>query len=161
MSETQAEYNLGNVNKSMKVKFKKLNAKAVTPIFGSEHAACFDLVAVSKTDERNYIEYDTGLAFEIPVGYVGLIYPRSSISNLESGFYLKNSVGIVDADYRGSVKFRFSYPDSIWNLEDATYKIGDRVGQMMIIPLPKIELIESNELLETARDAGGFGSTGR
>ena len=88
----------------LKLKFKKLNQNAVSPTYAHETDACFDLVATSKTTTSKFIEYGTGLAFEIPKGYVGLIFPRSSITNKD--LMLKNSVGVIDADYRGEVKFR-------------------------------------------------------
>jgi dUTP pyrophosphatase len=141
----------------MIVKFKKLDPKAVAPAYSKVGDAAMDLTAISLSkvdkDEFGYLEYGTGLAFEIPEGYVGLIFPRSSISN--SGLILTNSVGVIDSGYRGEVKFRFKHiPDT------SHYKPGDRVGQLMIIPYPQIELQESEELSESDRSEGGFGSTG-
>lgn len=141
----------------MIVKFKKLDPKAVTPAYSKAGDAAMDLTAISLSkvdkDAFGYLEYGTGLAFEIPEGHVGLLFPRSSISN--SGLILTNSVGVIDSGYRGEVKFRFKHiPDT------AFYKVGDRVGQIMIIPYPQIELQEAEELSETDRAEGGFGSTG-
>jgi dUTP pyrophosphatase len=141
----------------MIVKFKKLNAKAVTPAYSKVGDAAMDLTAISLTkvdkNEFGYLEYGTGLAFEIPEGYVGLVFPRSSISN--SGLILTNSVGVIDSGYRGEVKVRFKHiPDT------SHYKPGDRVCQLMIVPYPQIELQESEELSESDRSEGGFGSTG-
>lgn len=116
-----------------------------------------DLTAISETIVEEggygYIEYGTGLAFEIPETHVMLIYPRSSISN--KGLILSNSVGVVDSDYRGEVKFRFK-----WIKGSNKYNVGDRVGQFMIIPRPIIDLEEVEELSTTERGDGGFGSTG-
>jgi dUTP pyrophosphatase len=140
----------------MIVKFKKLDPKAVTPAYSKAGDAAMDLTAISLSkvdkDEFGYLEYGTGLAFEIPEGHVGLLFPRSSISN--SGLILTNSVGVIDSGYRGEVKVRFKHiPDT------SHYKPGDRIGQLMIIPYPQIEL-EEGELSSSDRGEGGFGSTG-
>lgn len=141
----------------MKVKIKKKHTDAVTPEYKTEGAACLDLVAVdaSFTPGMPYVEYDTGIALEIPEGYVGLIYPRSSVS--DRGLTLCNSTGIIDSDYRGSIKFRF------YNMNEWCdfYDIGDRIGQIMIVPYPRIEFEESYELGDTERGTGGYGSTGQ
>lgn len=142
----------------MKVKFKKLDEKAVIPAYSKPGDAGLDLTATSKSELVNtkygFIEYGTGLAVEIPEGYVGLIFPRSSISN--TGLILSNSVGVIDSGYRGEIKFRFKYiPDT--NL----YEVGDRVGQLVIIPYPTIEIEEATELNSSERGKGGFGSSGK
>lgn len=153
----------------MKVNIKKLDEKAKIPSYAKEGDACFDLTCVSVEDKDKYIEYDTGLAMEIPKGYVGLIYPRSSVTNLD--LMLKNGTGIIDSGYRGSVRFRFwktkipknngmlGYGYSQWD-HPQIYEVGDRVGQMMIVPIPRIELNEVDELSDSDRGAGGYGSTG-
>jgi len=152
----------------MKIKVKKLHEKAVVPKYAKPGDACFDLIAVDSKQVIAaginpvnkemirmpvYSEYDTGLAFEIPEGHVGLIFPRSSVSNT-TGF-LANSVGVIDSGYRGSVKLRFREP-----FIGKKYEVGDKIGQMMIVPIPKVELEEADELSETERGKGGFGSTG-
>lgn len=143
----------------MQVKIKKVHNNAVIPEYQSTGAACFDLVATTKEMKLlpvgPVIEYDTGLAFEIPKGYVGLVFPRSSITT-KTTLGLGNSVGVIDSDYRGTVKFQFKKTNEVV-LKD--YNIGDRIGQMMIIPIPKIELVEVFELSDTERGEGGFGST--
>jgi len=141
----------------MVVKIKKLDSKAVIPSYSKAGDAAMDLTATSiakvDRDDFGYLEYGTGLAFEIPEGYVGLLFPRSSISN--SGLILSNSVGVLDSGYRGEVKFRFKHiPDTMY------YKPGDRVGQIIIIPYPQITLEEVEELSSSERSEGGFGSTG-
>jgi dUTP pyrophosphatase len=99
------------------------------------------------------MEYGTGLAVEIPEGHVGLLFPRSSISN--SGLILTNSVGVIDSGYRGEIKFRFKHiPDT------AYYKPGDRIGQLIVMPYPEIDFQEVEELSSTERGEGGFGSSG-
>ena len=139
------------------VKIKVLHPDASIPKYGSVGAACFDLMAISsKVVEEagfGYIEYDFGLAFEIPEGYVGLIYPRSSIS--KTGMILSNSVGVVDSDYRGSVTARFKY------IKDTViYNPGERVAQMMIVPVNQVTFEVVKELSNTERNEGSYGSTG-
>jgi dUTP pyrophosphatase len=136
----------------LKVKFKKLYEDAIAPTYAKEGDAGLDLTATHMTFEENFIEYGTGIAVEIPNGYVGLVFPRSSVSKKEN-FYLKNSVGVIDSGYRGEIKLRF-------NSSDNPYQPGEKVGQMIIIPYPTIELEEVDELSSTDRGQGGFGSTG-
>ena len=138
----------------MNVRFKKLHKAAVTPSYAKPGDAGMDLTAVAMKPTDKYIEYDTGLAFEIPVGFVGLIFPRSSVSKTDLS--LTNCVGVVDSGYRGPIKFRFR------RAKDGHikgYKAGDRIGQLVIMPYPSIELEEVEELTITDRMMGGFGST--
>lgn len=141
----------------MQIKFKKLSANAVTPTRGTEHSAGLDLTAtkVRIVEEKGhgYVEYGTDLAFEIPEGHVGLLFPRSSIS--KTGMILSNSVGVIDSDYRGEVTMRFK-----WIKDTNSYEVGERISQLIVIPIPKVELVESDELSDTARGTGGYGSTG-
>lgn len=139
----------------MKVKIKKLDPNAVIPSYAKEGDAGLDLTAVSKTvDDSGNIVYGTGLAFEIPQGYVGLVFPRSS--NAKKDLWLTNSVGVIDSGYRGEVIFKYR-PVSF---KEREYMIGERVGQIIIMPYPYIEFEEADELSETARSDGGYGSTG-
>lgn len=141
----------------MNVKLKKLNDAAVIPVRGTEHSAGMDLTAISKevvdNGKHGYVNYGTGLAFAIPEGHVGLLFPRSSIS--KTGLILSNSCGIIDSDYRGEVTMRFKH---IKDTDD--YNIGDRIGQLIIVPYPQVTFEEVFELDETVRGAGGYGSTG-
>lgn len=143
----------------MKLKVKKLHSQAVIPTYAKEGDACFDLTATSiEYTGYKYIEYGTGLVFEIPQGYVGLIFPRSSVTDKD--LMLKNSVGIIDSGYRGEIKFRFAETkDSSWHSVEI-YKVGDRVGQMMILPIPTVEFEEVDELSDTERGSDGYGSSG-
>ena len=100
------------------------------------------------------MEVCTGLSFEIPSGYVGLVFPRSSISNTKH--FLRNSVGVIDSGYRGEIKLRFSMDDS-----NTAYQIGDKVGQIVFLKLPKVNLVQSEDLSLTSRNTGGFGSSGQ
>lgn len=134
---------------------KKLHSSAVLPSYAKEGDAGLDLTAtslntVNEGQMNGYQEYGTGLAFEIPDGFVGLLFPRSSVTN--KAMVLKNSVGIIDSTYRGEVKLRF--------VGNEDYNIGDRIGQMIIMPFPKIEIEEAEELTTTERNQGGYGSTG-
>lgn len=142
---------------AMKVQIKKLDEKAVIPQYSKIGDAGLDLTAVSinivETSEYGYIEYGTGLAIKVPDGHVGLIFPRSSISNY--GLILSNSVGVIDSGYLGEIKFRFKYIKGA-----IAYSVGDRVGQLIIIPYPTIEFEQIEELPITDRGDSGFGSTG-
>ena len=138
----------------MEIRLNKLNEAAVIPQYAKEGDAGLDLTAISrKVNPTGYIEYGTGLAVEIPSGYVGLVFPRSSISKVNMS--LTNSVGVIDSGYRGEIKFRFK-PSAAGR---GMYDIGERVGQLVIIPYPQIQLIEADELSETARADTGFGSS--
>lgn len=141
--------------KNMKIKFKKLNDKAVMPKKAHETDAGFDLVATSRIYQGGCYVYGTGLAIEIPVNHVGLIFPRSSISN--TGLTLSNCVGVIDSSYRGEITFKFRQV----NDHPMLYNIGDRIGQLIILPYPEFKFIESDVLSSTDRGAGGYGSTGR
>lgn len=141
----------------MQVKIKVLNEDAVDPAYSNPFDAGADLVATSVTKHDNFWEYGTGLAFEIPEGYVGKVYPRSSVSN--TGAMLCNSCGIIDSSYRGEVKLRF-YGRLNVMITDAPYKVGDRIGQLMVSPVLKLNFIRVIELSDTVRGAGGYGSTG-
>lgn len=134
------------------VKIKKNHPDAKIPAYAKRGDAGMDLTAIGKDVQDKYIEYDTGLSMEIPVGYVGLLFPRSSISNYD--LTLSNSVGVVDSGYRGNIKFRFK------QTSDLTYYIGDRIGQIIIIPHPHIQFVEVDELSDSERGSGGYGHTG-
>ena len=140
----------------MQIRFKKLHPAAVMPKRATDGAAGFDLTAVSQTwKDGGKVHYDTGIAVEIPAGYVGLVFQRSSVH--KTGLMLCNAVGVIDADYRGSITFvfRINYGSC------SPYQVGDRIGQIVFVPIPDVELIEADELSETARGEGGYGSTGK
>lgn len=171
----------------MKVKIKKLNQNAVIPKYAQDGDAGLDLTAVSmKYDEHGNIVYGTGLSIEIPDGYVGYIYPRSSISKFD--LLLANSVGVIDSNYRGEIIFKFK-PSACFGdyhsdktmeefenssdyvalpqingssgIQHKGYSVGDRIGQIIIMPIPSIEFEEVEALSNTNRGVGGFGSTGK
>lgn len=142
----------------MKVKVRKLNEKAKIPSYSKPGDAGLDLTATSKSEVGGCIVYGTGLAFEIPEDYVGLIFPRSSLASKD--LLLTNHVGVVDSGYRGEVTFKFKYTNYDPSEQPFQYDIGDRIGQLIIIPYPYIDLIESEQLSETERSDGAYGSTG-
>ena len=140
----------------MKVKFKKLREDAVVPSYAREGDAGLDVTAIDFayiTDDQ--VCYSTGIALEIPEGHVCLIYPRSSIRNKD--LVLSNSVGVLDSGYRGELTLTFNKIDG---KHSRIYYPRDRVGQLVIIPYPHIELEEVEELSESERGEGGHGSTG-
>jgi dUTP pyrophosphatase len=145
------------------VKFRKLVPEAVTPQYAQDGDAGMDLTATSIKRDKTFIEYGTGIAVEIPDGHVGLLFPRSSITKALSGVSLKNSVGVIDSNYRGEILARFEYPtfpfedDWINNVP----KVGDKIAQLIILPYPTIHFEEVEELSDTNRGQGGFGSTGK
>lgn len=152
----------------MEVKIKRLSTDSVIPRYAKDGDAGLDLVAVSKHyDENGCVVYGTGLAFEIPKGYVGLIFPRSSVSKYTIS--AANSVGVLDSGFRGevTVKFRpmFRFEQGITKeTKDAypvVYEVGERVAQLIIIPYPHIDFVEVEELSETERGTGGYGSSGK
>ena len=141
----------------MFVKIKKLNNEAIIPNYAKEGDAGMDLTATSIEYGPNglYIEYGTGLAMEIPVGHAGFVFPRSSASKTSQ--IQANCVGVIDSGYRGEIKVRLKEMGSPRHL----YQVGDRIAQIIILPVPNITFIESDELTETDRGNGGFGSTGK
>lgn len=144
----------------MDVKIKKLDPKAVIPKYAKPGDAGLDLTAVSLTydeDHDSYI-YGTGLAIEIPQGYVGLLFPRSS--NRKTDAYMTNHVGVIDSGYRGEIMVTYKNRDCFDDTFEP-YQIGDRVAQLIIMPYPTINLVEVEELSKTERGEGGHGSTGK
>lgn len=147
----------------LNVKIKKLSKDAVIPSYAKHGDAGMDLTATSKEyDDHGNVVYGTSLAFEIPNGYVGLLFPRSS--NTKKDLILGNSVGVIDSGYRGEVVLKFK--STIFNEETMRYEYGyseysegDRIGQIIIIPIPQVNFIEVDELSSSDRGIGGFGST--
>lgn len=148
----------------MQVKIKKLHKDAVIPTYAKHGDAGMDLTAISKEyDEYGNVVYGTGLAFDIPYGYVGYVYPRSS--NTKKDLILGNSVGVIDSGYRGQVVLKFkrtaeATQETSFGYSYEEYEIGDRIGQIIIMPIPHIEFNEVDELSDSERGNGGFGSSG-
>lgn len=151
---------INSLKNKMKVKIKKVDHNAIIPIKAHATDAGFDLYCTSM--EVNWgtrlLICHTGLAFEIPDGYVGLLFPRSSVSN--KPLMMANSVGVIDSGYRGEVtaKFKITCINEIYAND---YEVGDKIAQMIIIPYPEIEFEEADSLSESDRGTGGYGSTGR
>ena len=146
----------------MDVKIKRLNENAVIPKYAKIGDAGADIVATSKNNTKDYVEYGTGLSFEIPPGYVGLIVPRSSLSNKD--LILANHIGVIDSGFRGEVTFRFKRyhsPANTYEYNHNDYNVGDRIGQILILPYPKITFIETETLGTTDRGTGGYGHSGK
>jgi dUTP pyrophosphatase len=142
----------------MIVKIKKLHENAVIPAYAKPGDAGLDLTATSVvTDEYGNVVYGTGLAIEIPFGYAGLLFPRSS--NSKTDLYLTNHVGVVDSGYRGEIMFKYRPLDGILNSK--IYQVGERVGQIVILPYPAVSFEEVEQLSDTERGEGGYGSTGK
>lgn len=142
----------------LRVKFRKLNPEAVTPRYAQDGDAGMDLTATSFRVSDTFMEFGTGIAVEIPHGHVGLLFPRSSITKSASGVSLKNSVGVIDSNYRGEILVRFEFPYS-GHTKGTIPVVGDKVAQLIIIPYPKVHLEEVQELSDSNRGNGGFGST--
>jgi dUTP pyrophosphatase len=167
----------------MKVLFKKLVLEAQKPKFGKPGDAGADLIAISLDLSREgQIVYGTGIAVEIPEGMVGLVFPRSSVRNYDLS--MSNSVGVIDSGYRGEIMVTFNVNvqnityQNIHDLIDSQeldnenrwknsfeqdlkyYEVGDRIAQLVIIPVPLAKYVEVEELSETQRGTDGHGSTG-
>jgi dUTP pyrophosphatase len=136
----------------MKVKIKKTYDDSILPIKANQSDAGFDCFAHSINSTDNYLEYCLGFQIEIPENYFGMLAPRSSITNFD--LMVKNSVGIIDSGYRGEVKLRTK------QFGEKIYKTGDRVCQLIILPLPEVEFDVVESLDEQNDRMGGFGSTG-
>ena len=140
----------------LQVNFKKLHPSALTPCYAKQGDAGMDLTATSVISEDPFeIVYGTGIAVEIPEGYVGLVFPRSSIRKYDIA--LKNSVGVIDAGYRGEIQATFHKKRGVVSKK---YDVGDRICQIIILPFPSVRFMEKDELSDSERGAGGHGSTG-
>ena len=144
----------------MKVKIKRLVSEAVMPRRSHASDAGWDLVAVNrKMDADGAVVYGTGLAMEIPEGYVGLVFPRSSVAKKD--LVLSNCVGVIDSGYRGEVMVKFKLLDPLITHDVYHWSnVRDRIAQLVIMRLPEVEMVESEDLSESDRGEGGYGSTG-
>ena len=139
------------------MRFTKLTTTAITPTRGTSGAAGLDLYAEEDTlvSSGASVLIGTGIAVEIPEGYVGLVFIRSGLS--KAGVGLTNSVGVIDSDYRGEIKLSMIY---VAGNGGHYIRARDRVAQLVVVPAPTFELTEVDALMPTERGAGGFGSTG-
>jgi dUTP pyrophosphatase len=141
-----------NVN----VKVKKLVPEAVIPTYSKIGDAGMDLTITREIENTSFsVTYGFGIALEIPQNYVGLVFPRSSVRNQE--LILSNCVGVIDSGYRGELQATFKKTNGLDSLK---YKVGERGAQIVIIFHPNIKMVESDDLSNTDRGTGGFGSTG-
>ncbi len=142
--------------KGMVVKFKKLSPNAVTPTYSKNGDAGMDLTITSVISETDIdITYGFGIGMEIPMGFVGLVFPRSSVRKYDLS--LTNCVGVIDSGYRGEIQATFKKTHK----GEKKYDVGDRAAQIMLLAYPKVDFIETDVLNETDRGDGGFGSTGK
>lgn len=144
----------------MELKIKRLSDKAIMPIRAHKTDAGLDLTATSITTEANesgqlLLVYHTDIAVEIPEGFVGLLFSRSSIS--KKALRLTNAVGVIDAGYRGEITAKFQV---VTDAMPSIYKEGERFLQLVIVPIPDITITEVSELSDSDRGANGYGSTG-
>ena len=137
----------------LNIKIKKVTPTAQLPTKAHATDAGYDLYASSCHYEDGMLHFGTGVAVEIPAGYVGLVFPRSSIANTH--LTLSNSVGVIDSGYRGEIKAKFRKGGT------RGYNVGDRIAQLIIIPYPEVTFEEVDELSESDRGEGGYGSSGR
>lgn len=138
----------------MKIKFKKMRENAQAPFRGSDGAAGYDLFASGAEQSFGKIKYLTGVAVEIPKGYVGLVFPRSSVYRKD--LRMSNCVGVIDSDYRGEISAVFDCKEA----EGDVYAIGERCCQLVIVPCLEVDFEEAESLSETERGSNGYGSTG-
>jgi dUTP pyrophosphatase len=139
------------------VKVKKLDTNAVIPSYSKVGDAGMDLTITKEIENTSLsVSYGFGIAMEIPKGYVGLVFPRSSVRNQD--LILSNCVGVIDSGYRGELQATFKKTQG---LDSIKYKIGERGAQIIILPYPTIYMTEVPELSDTERGSGGFGSTGK
>ncbi len=144
----------------VKVNIKKLNKNATVPTYGSQFSAGADLYACNEEPivikPHQTVLVKTGIALEIPEGYAGLIYARSGIAS-KRGLAPANKVGVVDSDYRGEVMVALHNHSSIVQ----EIEPNERIAQVVVTPFLKVDFCETDELTDTARGEGGFGSTGK
>lgn len=138
---------------ALNIKIKKVRQEAIIPTKAHATDAGYDLYASSCHYENGLVCYGTGIAVEIPQGYVGLVFPRSSIANTHLA--LSNSVGVIDSGYRGEIKAKFRKGGT------RGYNVGDRIAQLIIMPYPEVVFEEAEELSESDRGTGGYGSSGK
>ena len=144
----------------MKIRIKKLDERAIIPTYGSDYSAGADLYALldgnAEIQPHTTTFIHTGISLEIPEGYCGLVFARSSMG-AKRGLAPANKVGVIDADYRGEIMVALHNHSEI----PATVEPGERIAQLAIVPFLKAEFEQADELSDTVRGSGGFGSTGK
>ena len=149
--------NSGVITQGVMVKVKKLDSNAVVPSYSKVGDAGMDLTITKEIENTSFsVSYGFGIAMEIPKGFVGLVFPRSSVRNQE--LVLSNCVGVIDSGYRGELQATFKKTNGLDSLK---YKVGERGAQIIILPYPQVFMTEVPELSDSERGEGGFGSTGK
>jgi dUTP pyrophosphatase len=155
--KNQPSNNVSVVTEGVLVKVKKLDPNAVIPSYSKVGDAGMDLTITKEIENTSFsVSYGFGIAMEIPKGYVGLVFPRSSVRNQE--LILSNCVGVIDSGYRGEIQATFKKTNGLDSLK---YKVGERGAQIIILPYPQVFMTEVPELSDSERGEGGFGSTGK
>jgi len=154
--KTQSSNNV-SVTEGVMVKVKKLDPNAVIPSYSKVGDAGMDLTITKEIENTSFsVSYGFGIAMEIPKGYVGLVFPRSSVRNQD--LILSNCVGVIDSGYRGEIQATFKKTNGLDSLK---YNVGERGAQIIILPYPQVFMTEVPELSDSERGEGGFGSTGK
>jgi dUTP pyrophosphatase len=149
--------NSGVITQGVMIKVKKLDPNAVVPSYSKVGDAGMDLTITKEIENTSFsVSYGFGIAMEIPKGFVGLVFPRSSVRNQE--LVLSNCVGVIDSGYRGELQATFKKTNGLDSLK---YKVGERGAQIIILPYPQVFMTEVPELSDSERGEGGFGSTGK
>ena len=148
---------MGTITQGVMVKVKKLDSNAVIPSYSKVGDAGMDLTITREIENTSFsVSYGFGIAMEIPKGFVGLVFPRSSVRNQD--LILSNCVGVIDSGYRGELQATFKKTNGLDSLK---YKVGERGAQIVILPYPQVFMTEVPELSNSERGEGGFGSTGK
>lgn len=147
----------GTITQGVMVKVKKLDPNAVIPSYSKIGDAGMDLTITREIENTSFtVSYGFGIAMEIPKGFVGLVFPRSSVRNQD--LILSNCVGVIDSGYRGELQATFKKTNGLDSLK---YKVGERGAQIIVLPYPQVFMTEVPELSDSERGEGGFGSTGK
>lgn len=145
----------------MEIKYKKLSSRAVTPFKAHKEDAGFDLTATRRTvDDFGNFVYGTDLAIRIPDGFVGLLFQRSSVA--KKSVILSNAVGVIDAGYTGEITLKFKpIVKDVTSCAARPYEVGEKIGQLIIIPIPEVSFNEVEDLGDSERGSGNYGSSGK
>ena len=146
----------------LKLKVKRLIPNATIPTYATDGSACFDIYSTGTAEVNHSQVFSTGLAFEIPKGYVMLVFSRSG-HGFNKDVRLANCVGVIDSDYRGELKVKLTNdnPNKMFAATRLDVKTGDRIAQAMLLQYDKVEFEEVDDLTDTTRGVGGFGHTGQ
>jgi dUTP pyrophosphatase len=151
-----AKEHVNPITSHLEIKCKRLDKDAIIPSYAKDGDAGLDLTITSIVSNTTFdITYKFGISIEIPKGYVGLLFPRSSVRKFD--LILSNCVGVIDSGYRGEIEATFKKTNG---LDSFSYKKGERAAQLIILPYPQVKIVESDELSKTERGDGSYGSTG-